>query len=414
MSTSSDPSNFLPTANNPSANPNLLKLRGITARPELNGLFGQALSFSEGRYTVALIDGEAAVAAIGLSGGGGGGRPPKQPTCVRLKPENLTKASQIDQLRFMGGALFGAGRKYLGEKEWGRRITSMLPPSLQSRVTPERALMGVAMLMLAFIGVLWYSISRVIGGTKLFSLVMIVALLLVVSSKDWMEGMKQGKSYKLILKSTVSNFPMRWKKQLIGMTGYQGISDRMAMGALVLLLVFSGKALLTSSPSSRPMSMQMGDGDADLSTSYGMMPQRRMHTPPPKYDLEEVYKMGYDDGKAGKEFGTSLPDDILTYTTVAQEQRGDDHQYDDIPNYDWAYNPPPPQPKSQSSLGMGTLLSMFALFRFGKDLVTSPDGQIVFDLNYIMMRVRNIESWRLGLMMMSFYRVVSALISFFR
>ena len=116
--------------------------------------------------------------------------------------------------------------------------------------------------------------------------------------------------------------------------------------------------------------------------------------------------MGWDDAKGGKEFGTSLPEDIQADPV---ETLNKPSGYEE--SFDWAYDPPPPLPKQKSSsFGMGTIFSMFTLYRFGKDLVVGPDGQLVLDPAYIMMRLRNIEPWRLGLMGMSLYRVVNAFI----
>ncbi len=131
----------------------------------------------------------------------------------------------------------------------------------------------------------------------------------------------------------------------------------------------------------------------------------------PQYDFEYIYKLGYDDAKAGHEFGLSLPDDIVNsevpLPSTTSQYNDNSFDYDD-------YNPPlPPQNKS-SGLGMGTLMSIFALYRFGKDVVTTPDGQVFMDPQYIMARLRSIETWRLGMLAISLYRVVSALSSFVR
>ena len=117
--------------------------------------------------------------------------------------------------------------------------------------------------------------------------------------------------------------------------------------------------------------------------------------------------MGWDDAKAGNDFGTSLPEDILKadpVEAVSIKPSG----YEE--SFDWAYDPPPPPKQKSSSFGMSTMLSIFTLYRFGKDLVVAPDGQLMLDSAYVMMRLRNIEPWRLGLMGMSLYRVVNAFI----
>lgn len=174
------------------------------------------------------------------------------------------------------------------------------------------------------------------------------------------------------------------------MTGYTNISDNLALASLVIVISFAGRAVLApSSPSTPPR-----------------MPSHARPTPP-QYDFEHIYKLGYDDAKAGNVFRASLPDDIIKYD-AAQDTPLD--QYDVGNDYDWS--PPPPRSK-KSSLGMGTLLSMFALYRFGKDLVTSPDGRLLLDPQIVLAKLKTVEPWRLGMLGMSLYRVVTALRSFF-
>ena len=405
-----DPSGLLPAAN--VGKPPLLKIQNIAARPELNNGFGQAVSFASGRYVVALIDATTA-AAMAM----GGNNATAQPTVLRLKPENLIRATKLDQLKFGVGVALVAAKMQFNDpavQEWGNRIISKLPPSLQSNpnVSPEKALLGAAVVMLLALVLLWRLVAQWVGFTKLFMIMSLLAMVVSVSSPDWMEAMKQGKPAKLTVQRAVANFTMRWKDQLIAMTGRANISDRIAKASLLLILVGSAKVILTPSQSqtripAAPMSVGMGSN----------MPHEQKITRPPQNDLqlEQIYKLGFEDAKSEKEFGTSLPEGILSYNALLdeyfrQQQPHQQHQdqYSDDSNYEWAYNPPPTPPKPKSRFGMGTLLSLFALFNFGKDLVTSPDGRLNLDMNYIIMRLRSIETWRLGMLGMSLYRVVQA------
>ena len=99
-----DPSHYLPAANG--GKPPLLKLQNISARPELNGTFGQAVSFSAGRYVVALID--STIAAAQATGNGN----EAQPTFLKLKPENLTEAGNLDQLKFGASMMAQSAKPY--------------------------------------------------------------------------------------------------------------------------------------------------------------------------------------------------------------------------------------------------------------------------------------------------------------
>ncbi|KAL7530535.1 hypothetical protein ACHAWF_003420 [Thalassiosira exigua] len=395
-----DPSHYLPAANG--GRPPLLKVQNISARPELNGRFGQAVSFSAGRYVVALLD--AATAAAAAAGGAG-----PQPTMLKLKPENLAEAGFLDQMKFGAGMAAESAKAYASgpaAQEWSRRIADSLPPALRSRVTPQQALVGAAVSMFLLLVLVYYSLGRIVGFSKLFTLLTLVALILAVSSPDWMEGLRAGKPLPLIVRGAASNFVRRWRENIISATGYANVSERMALASLVLLLIFSGKVLLTPTPSGPPRRP-----DSPVAGGAQGPPPR-----PPQYDLEHIYKLGFEDATSGKEFGTSLPEDIAKYNAAQEEALpGTKEQYSDDENFEWAYNPPPPPPRrAGSGLGMGTLLSTFTLYRFGKDLATSPDGSVVFDLQYIAARLRTIEPWRLGILGMSLYRVVVALGSFVR
>ena len=328
-----------------------------------------------------------------------------QPQFLKLKPENLIEAGNIDQLKFGASCLFATAKAYIASptvQSIGKDMISKMPPSLQSKMTPNKALLSGAMLALLLIYMLYFVLGKLFGATKVFVFLSLTGLILAVSSPDWLEGIKANKPINLIVKSSAINFRRRWKENLINMTGYNNISDNVALASLVFILLFSGKTLLTSSPSSSSKmmpasSMPMGGG--------GNMHRSTMSAP--QYDFEYIYKLGYDDAKAGHEFGLSLPDDIVSPEVPLPSTTS---QYNDN-NFD--YPPLPPQNKS-SGLGMGNLMSMFALYRFGKDIVTTPDGQVVMDPQYIMARLRSIETWRLGMLAISLYRVVSALSSFVR
>ena len=372
------------------------------AKPELNGRFGQAVSFSAGRYVVAIIDASTAAAAAAT-----GNDSNAQPTSfLKLKPENLTEAGNMDQLKFGASMMVQTAKAYIVSptaQNLGKQIIDKLPAAIKSKMTPNRALFGLAIAANVMLYILYLIIGKLIGGTKVFVLLSLMALVLAVSSPDWMEGYKANKPLNLIVRNSIINFRRRWKENLQLMTGYNNISDNMALASLVFVLLFSGKVLLTRSPSA-----------SRLPPKY--VPNTNIQTAPPQYDLEHIYKLGYDDAKSGSDFGMSLPDDIIKYN-AAQEVPLD--QYDgsssSAHNYDdYEYSPPMPPPPRKSSFGMGSMLSLMTLYRFGKDLVTTPDGQVVMDPQYVMAQLRSIETWRLGLLAMSAYRVVSALSSFVR
>ncbi|KAL7517092.1 hypothetical protein ACHAWX_002047 [Stephanocyclus meneghinianus] len=176
----------------------------------------------------------------------------------------------------------------------------------------------------------------------------------------------------------------------------RNVSNGVALGSLILVMLSTAKILFTPVGRREPIRL-----------NYLMTARQGQ-----KYDLEFIYKLGYDDGKSGEAFGSSLPEDVILTGNPSRMQQTQ-RRMDDS-SLDWEdYNPSPPL-KTRSNLGMGTLLSMFALFRFGKELITYPDGRVIRDPNLIWMKLKSLEPWRLGLIFMSLYRVLGALGSFLR
>jgi hypothetical protein len=349
-------------------------LSNIASRPALNGTFCQALEFTNGRYTVVLFNAKDAAAGIV------NGTASPQPQYLKIQPSSLAKASQIDQMRLSAAVAYETMKLFANHEavvNVGRRLT---PSPLRGRISPKQTLSILALL----IGVLFLFMGYLVGFSKLLVGFSLLALLLVVSSPDWMRGMKEKKRTNLVIRQSFKNLGSRWKEMLVHSTGYN-VSDKIAAGSLVLIVLWTAKILLTPSNRGAPI-RQAGPSVAS-----------------PKYDLEFIYKLGYEDGKSGDVFGASLPSDVMTSNT------------DSTTTLDWdAYDPQPLPRQSRPNLGMGTLLSMFALFRFGKDLVTHPDGSVIRDPNLIVMKLKALEPWRLGLMFMSLYRVVSAFSALFR
>lgn len=370
--TANDPLGIISTSN---STPTTCILSNISSRPALNGSFCQALEFANGRYTVVLLDANHAAASIVNSAATA-----PQPQYVKVQPSSLAKASQIDQVKLSALVAWETAKLYANHENVatiGRRLT---PAPLRERVTPTQTLAGLAVIFclgLLFLGYL-------IGFSKLMMAFSTLALLLMISSPDWTRGIKENKPIKLVVQQSVMNLGTRWKEMLKHSTGYD-ISYNMAVGSMILVLLWTGKTLFT--PTNRGAFMH-GRDTAALSTK-------------PTYDLEFIYKLGYDDGKSGDVFGASLPADVVGSNTDSQH-------LGEYPS-DWDTFNSPPLPKQRSSLGMGTLLSIFALFRFGKELVTHPGGGLITDPNLIIMKIKALEPWRLGLMLMSLYRVFGAL-----
>ena len=129
-----DPSHYLAASND--GKPPLLKLINIAARPELNNQFGQAISYSAGRYVVAVLDGGAAT----VTGAAATTTTNSNGTFVKLKPENLIEATNIDQLRFGITMIYTTCKAYITNTEYHKHYGSLIitklkiPSSIQKKL----------------------------------------------------------------------------------------------------------------------------------------------------------------------------------------------------------------------------------------------------------------------------------------
>ncbi|KAL7484625.1 hypothetical protein ACHAW6_010257 [Cyclotella cf. meneghiniana] len=179
-------------------------------------------------------------------------------------------------------------------------------------------------------------------------------------------GMESG----ALTQTTINNLNTRWKQMPIQATG-RNISNGVALGSLILIMLWTAKILFTPVGRREPIRL-----NSLMTTQLGQ-----------QYDLEFIYKLGYDDGKSREAFRSSLPLGRLQSILPL---------------------------KTRPNLRMGTVLSMFALCRFGKELITYQDGRVIRDPNLIWIKLKSLEPWRLGLIFMSLYHVLGALCSFLR
>jgi hypothetical protein len=411
-----DPSHYLAASND--GKPPLLKLINIAARPELNNQFGQAISYSAGRYVVAVLDGASVTAAAATTTTTN--TTSTNSTFVKLKPENLIEATNIDQLRFGIQMIYTTCKATITNTEYHNYYGSLIitklkiSPSIQQKLklTPTNALLITCIIVLCFIITCVIILGNLLGSYhRLFILTSLVVLFIIITSPDWTAGYKSNKSIGHICKSCITNFHQRWKDNLINITGYNNtfITNNVAWAVLFIVLLVAGKSLL-----SPPTSFTAP------SSPLLHMPQQTQSS----IDIEYIYKLGYDDAKAGNEYQSSLLKEIVLQQQQHQQQPTtrrlgtdkDEEEMDQYNNYnandDWR-PPPPPSNKSSSSFGISTVMSAFTLYKFGKDIITTPSGQLIFDVQIILHKLKSVEPWRLGLLGLSVYRVMLALRSFF-
>jgi len=421
-----DPSHFLAASND--GKPPLLKLINIAARPELNNQFGQAISYSAGRYVVAVLDGATVAAAAATTNNTTSNN---NGTFVKLKPENLIEATNIDQLRFGLNMIYTTCKAYITNVElhnyYGSLIiTKLIPIAIQQKlaVSPQNVLFITCGIVLSLIILCSIILGNLLGSYhRLFILASLVVLFITITSPDWTAGYGSNEPIDRICKTCITNFHQRWKDNLINITGYTYITNNVAWAVLFGVLLVAGKSLLAPTTSNTAPSLSSSSSLYGGQDGPQLKQQQQQQQHRQSIDIEYFYKLGYDDAKAGNDYQTSLPKDILSsqhfnpvtrsLETPADDdmEEGVDQYYDNDYNTNW--RPPPPPIERSSSFGMGTVMSAFTIYKFGKDIVTAPTGQLILDVRVMVHKLKGVEPWRLGLLAMSLYRVVLAVRSFF-
>lgn len=354
-----------------------------TAREDLNGKIGTAVNYdaTRGRYMVSVL----------------GDAPGAPPQMLALKPDNLVSASLTEKARQRAAEMRYYATQAMNDpamRQQFRRFYDGVDRALPSRVKPEHTLMGIGVLLLSSA---WF-----FGVAKTFLGGSLVLLLLMISAPDLVPQLQNGN---LNLRSVLLNFPSRWKEMLVQTTGMTRMSNKVATAAFVLLLLFSGKVLLSPTPNARPATAPVSpttNGDA-----VGSVASRRA-------SVEDSYKLGFDDATAGRPYGHSLPEPRATTATTTTTTPYVD---DDVErasgvsgdeNIDWTYDPPPrpPPPARKNRFDFTTMMAMFTLFRTAKQLGTGPDGRPSPEL--LVANLRTLDPMRMGLMGLSVYRIVSA------
>lgn len=373
-----DPAGLLPPPG-ASTNPSIIKIVN-TARMDLNDSFGivQSYNTDRSRYLVTLISNENTSS-------------PNNQVAISLKPENLQKASFIEKTKIQGKLVYNGVKQQIMDPrvqaELRRHYTTA-----QSRLgfKPEYLLYGF--IVLFFIFVRLFGFSRVIMGTS-FTL-----LVAGVSAPDWYVG-------RCDFKTTIIKFPGRWRDAIVEASGFQNISTKMALGAFIALTLFTGKVLIFTPSTHRPpppkhipISNAATSASSKYETSNTQTNTRTIQL------LEEIYKFGFEDATNEKPFGSSLPDNLQALVMDKIPSPPDlDIEYDDLDYND--YPPPPPTSKPKSNMGMGTIMSLFTLFRMLKEMATDPHGQISFPL--LVSNIKMADSWKLGIFGLCAYKILS-------
>jgi len=278
---------------------------------------------------------------------------------LSLKPENLQKASFMEKMTVQSKLAWKLANEQFNNPEVRaqmKRFYDELRYKLGFK--PEYLMFGLLALFLMSL--------KLFGISKTFLVSSLGVLILVVTSPDLYSGSD--------FKTIATKFPGRWRDSIVQSTGFTGISEKMALGVFIVLILFSVKILVT------PFATQSIKTPVSSSIKYNTNVSK-------SFSFEEMYKLGFDDGLAGEPFGSSLP-------------KSEDN--DNLDDYDWDLEEPTPiNTPSSRKMGFSTILSFFALLRVGKQLAVGPDGQV--SLDRLIANLKVMEPWKLGILGVSLY-----------
>lgn len=328
MSTSSsaDPSGFV--RNPPSTYVKILN----TARAEMNGQFGLILAYSDERSRYVLVLCRTGAQAM-------------------LRPENLEPCSTMEQYQ-------AQYQQIRNDPNVKQKMTQLYGKAQQllggtnGAVKPEHAAGALGLLLLV--------LTYFIGLSKIIMLTSLLLLLgLIVYPDIQTFGLKK---WKLIAR----NFPTRCR-ETIEQTVPQArgrITNRMALGLVVFMVLVAGRTLFASNGNS---SSRAAAAAAPPAGNTNPMPQRSLATSANvnvNAIIEEAYKLGYNDATSTLPFGTASLDALKEQVVVSTPPPS-------IPSIDYNNNnndypplpPLSPPPKSKGGFGFGSIMSLFMIGR---------------------------------------------------
>lgn len=345
----SDPSSFL--SNPPSTVVKVIN----TSRPEVNGLLGIAVQFdvSRGRYLVHMVIDQHTMA---------------------LKPENLVKASTIESYKAQYEQLRRDPRVKGEVTKYYNLVQSKLgiKPEYVAGVTFATIIAGVLLF----------------GFTKTLMLLSTALLILVVAGPDLVNG----SDYKTVLR----NFPMRSREAVEQSVPFlKGkINNKMATGIVALMVLLCLQSLIFSS-GARKAAAVVAKGSATSAPLVAIS----------KVQLEEAYKLGFDDASAGKNFEFSSLQALIEARKLAEMDAELDQEfatggYAPVPSN----MATPPKRSFISKLGFSQAMSAFYLYRTVMEIGTNADGS--FSPELFIAQVRTQEVWKLGILGFTLYNLL--------
>jgi hypothetical protein len=156
------------------------------------------------------------------------------------------------------------------------------------------------------------------------------------------------------------------------------------------------------------------DSPSQIQTTYPLKSSSSSSVP---WTLEDIYKMGFDDASHSLEYASSLPKDVDNYRVILRSKNTLEplsnplspldepmEDVDPYPTLDYMA-PPPHKRKGGPTIGYTTIAAFYSLFRVIREL-GFHGGK--FDFRLFIANLKNLQPWRLGLIGLSLYKVLSA------
>eukprot|EP00980_Cylindrotheca_fusiformis_P003936 scaffold871_cov130-Cylindrotheca_fusiformis.AAC.13 len=364
----SDPSGFV--TNPPSK---YVKIQN-TARDEMNGSFGLVIGFSSerGRYILLLC---------------------QTGSQVMLKPENLVPTSQLEQYQAQFQQLKNDPRIRQEIRQYYDKAQRQL-----GGTKPEYAA--------AAVGVILLFCMYFIGFTKVLMLLSMMVLIgLIVAPDVQTFGIRK---WNLIAR----NFPRRCRETIEQtVPAARGrVSDRIALGLVVVMLLMVGKTLVTPNTPSRSAAPPAQQPNSAFPPTYSNTMIDDKFTSSMVDLLQEAYRLGFADATDAAPYGSSSLEALTQAVKTAATAPPTAATIPDI-DYD-PYGVPPPSSSpprsgfgSGGGFGIGTAMSLLLIGRTVYQL-GMHDG--TFNVQLALANLRNIPIYQQGLLGYSVYNVFKA------
>ena len=325
-----------------------VKVQG-TSRDDMNGLLGLAVQFNRerGRYMVQMTNGSSVMA---------------------FKPENLVKASMLEQYQGQFALLKNDPRVKQEVSKYYNKLQEFLPAG----VKPEHVGMG----FLAVLVMLVY----LMGFTRVL---MLISLITMIAMIVWRDVATYGLSNH---RAILSNIPRRCNELLDQSlpTSLQGkLSNNMAAAIMIGLMLFSARAIfLPTAPKAAPAVPTPRSIPSSTTNSLS---------------IEAAYKLGFDDAKAAKDFGASLPLQTVEDTAPSTARS----LYDNA-EFDGDFLTESAPTPSGNKFGLSQGMAIFYLYRTYNELMMGQP----FSLELFKARLQTMDTWKYGLLGFSLYNLL--------